>query len=624
MSRTNTWHILVLIALALAGVVATDDLNGGNWPIPPYWTTNPTNQQNVALLQNQTSSIPFGHGGHTQALGWPNTFGYNPFRQPNPFGFAMPPTPMLYGGTGGTNMMGAQHIVPVDTAPITGGVESMSLNPTANGLPPPVLEPGVLTPTQTKPGPSSCRDTTPWGFADVTHFPQYINDDHQSPHQQYNVSLEWDRDRSRNETTDDEDDELSRGDRKGKKRASARDMERMQALDDFRAECALIPQHVLDLQRLNALHDQMSLMVELQCRCSELEKMLSKRQLSPGEARGHSPKRFRDGRGYPDGTDCLRIEIMAEGASMPIADGTIEDGWYSFCQRRIAMTNGWIPTMTVLRSTTDTPDGGSSEDKDEEASIARTSVQQARLPRFVYNQHTNTMYMDREAVDAARAMSDGTDIPVPVDNKLQPNPQGFPMNIREVQDCIHVVLGRRHQWQPTLHLLCEFLRTGSLAGGAGVVVPTNGTLDDWCQYAAHHLRAGSLNPTSGLIMDTSNRVSFASIWGMVMLHFLHPANAKNYYVRYFTGIMFRPRYYVDFIQDWNRECTNELPISIAVGSPVLRRMIFNGAGENLSELDVIQHLASCMITQEMLDNTYSWALVWIDQHTNSHFHDHYN
>ncbi len=25
----------------------------------------------------------------------------------------------------------------------------------------------------------------------------------------------------------------------------------------------------------------------------------------------------------------------------------------------------------------------------------------------------------------------------------------------------------------------------------------------------------------------------------------------------------------------------------------------------------------------MLDNAYSWALVWIDQHTNSHFRDHY-
>lgn len=66
----------------------------------------------------------------------------------------------------------------------------------------------------------------------------------------------------------------------------------------------------------------------------------------------------------------------------------------------------------------------------------------------------------------------------------------------------------------------------------------------------------------------------------------------------------------------------ELPISVAAGSPILRRMVFNGAGENLSELDVIRHLAACTIMQEMLDSTYIWALIWVDQHSSIHFHNH--
>ncbi len=52
-------------------------------------------------------------------------------------------------------------------------------------------------------------------------------------------------------------------------------------------------------------------------------------------------------------------------------------------------------------------------------------------------------------------------------------------------------------------------------------------------------------------------------------------------------------------------------------------MIFNATPENLSELDLIQHLAACTITQEMLDNTYPWAQAWIDQHLTIHFRAHY-
>ncbi len=168
-----------------------------------------------------------------------------------------------------------------------------------------------------------------------------------------NSSMGWDRDRSRNETMDDDGDEPARYTSKGKKRASARDMERLQEVEEHRrhdcdleyayrrAEREPIPQHVIDLQRrefeqnqslqsdqtANALRDQMSLTVELQRRCTELEKLLSKRQLSQGESRGHSPKRLQDGRGYQG--DRRRIDADLD-------DFLEEDDDYPFARRNWA------------------------------------------------------------------------------------------------------------------------------------------------------------------------------------------------------------------------------------------------------------------------------------------------
>lgn len=78
---------------------------------------------------------------------------------------------------------------------------------------------------------------------------------------------------------------------------------------------------------------------------------------------------------------------------------------------------------------------------------------------------------------------------------------------------------------------------------------------------------------------------------------------------------------MDFIQSWNTDHTEELPIIVAAGSLMLCRMVFHGNGENLSELDIVCHLVSCAITQSMLDSAYPWALIWIDQHSSIHFHD---
>ncbi|SJK99798.1 uncharacterized protein ARMOST_03109 [Armillaria ostoyae] len=285
-------------------------------------------------------------------------------------------------------------------------------------------------------------------------------------------------------------------------------------------------------------------------------------------------------------------------------------------------------------------------------------------PGFTYDSRTNIIYTDREAVDAASAMADGVVYATPRSIERRPNPRGFPMNRREVQESVTFVHMRQNGWQATLRLLCEFHRIseavilryrdlsmheiiehferdnrlrnlrrgmprpyfielnprckvtgeGSVGGGAGVLCPVNSTLDDWCQYVAHHFRPGGLNPACGIIMDTSYRVSYASVWGMALLRLLHPDDAKNYYGRYLAGIAFRPQFYSDYIRRWNRDRPQELPITIAAGSPTLRRMTFNEARENLSELDVVRHLASCGITQGMIDNAYPWALVWIDQH----------
>ncbi len=164
---------------------------------------------------------------------------------------------------------------------------------------------------------------------------------------------------------------------------------------------------------------------------------------------------------------------------------------------------------------------------------------------------------------------------------------------------------------------------GSLIGGAGLPPPVDATLDDWCQYVAHHFRPGGVNSPNSITMDLSYRVSYASVWGMLLLRFLHPTDVRNYYGRYLAGIAFRPLYYTDYIEQWNRERMEEPPIVRATGPPVFRQMLLHGAPENLSELDVIRHLAACGITQGMIDSTYPWAVVWVDQHTSVHFRDHF-
>lgn len=201
-------------------------------------------------------------------------------------------------------------------------------------------------------------------------------------------------------------------------------------------------------------------------------------------------------------------------------------------------------------------------------------------PRFTHDPRTNIMHTDCEAVEASRLLAEGLVVPLPMGVADCPNPRGFPMNVREVQESATYVHMRRPGWQATLCLLWEFHRistslvmryrdlsmhemvevfekddhltilaqgllrpyfipidpqylrprSGTAANGVGLSTPVNGTMDDWCQYTAHHFRPNGLNPTSGVMMDASYRVSYASVWGMLLMWFLHPqTSAKKYY-----------------------------------------------------------------------------------------------
>ncbi|PBK90130.1 hypothetical protein ARMGADRAFT_1083019 [Armillaria gallica] len=207
-------------------------------------------------------------------------------------------------------------------------------------------------------------------------------------------------------------------------------------------------------------------------------------------------------------------------------------------------------------------------------------------PRFIHDPHTNILYTDCEAVNAAQLIAEGMDVPPPPNVRNRLNPRGFPMNVKEVHDSVTFIHMCKMGWQAVLCLLWEFHRISSsvimryqdlsmhkimevfewdnclsslahglvcpyfilldarfqsdgVANGTGLSMPVNGTLDDWCQYTAHHFHPSGLNPTSSITMDTSYQVSYVNVWGMLQLQFLHPTSAKKFYARYFVGIVFR-------------------------------------------------------------------------------------
>lgn len=75
---------------------------------------------------------------------------------------------------------------------------------------------------------------------------------------------------------------------------------------------------------------------------------------------------------------------------------------------------------------------------------------------FTYDPCTNTMYTDREAVKAAQVLTEGLEYSPTDTTTTRPNPRGFPMNVREVQETVMYIHMCQPGWQSTLRLISEF------------------------------------------------------------------------------------------------------------------------------------------------------------------------
>ncbi len=79
--------------------------------------------------------------------------------------------------------------------------------------------------------------------------------------------------------------------------------------------------------------------------------------------------------------------------------------------------------------------------------------------RFMYDPCMNTMYTmytDREVVKAAQALMEGLEYSPTDTMTTWPNPRGFPMNIREVQEMVAYIHMHQPGWQSMLRLISEF------------------------------------------------------------------------------------------------------------------------------------------------------------------------
>ncbi|PBK82269.1 hypothetical protein ARMGADRAFT_1038729 [Armillaria gallica] len=670
---------LLLLAAAFTGAHSMgDDSNSNNqWPSMPFWFSSSGNMPPAGPNENNATN-PFAFRAYLPPQApngqpWLNPYVYQLFGQQPPFGFGPAPAQMFYGG-----MQGQPQPIP-GTAVLPPLSENNHMS---------VDTPTHLTATVSLSGqgchinavPSSSRAAHPeTGMSATTGTavsPMIGKGNPRCRARNWSISMHWRR-------TNVAERQI------GKRMPHVVDMQ-MREFEEHRPD-----------PMVNMLCNQISMNVELMRRCEELEKMLSKRQLSPDRRQNQSSKCHWDSCPSQLEHRCQLEEYdnyLVEDEDYPTPCRQWRDvqwrdrghggsfssqGWEQYAPgrtRESRLTKPPVDVITLIpcceqhlpeedkhdamldsydqlypqlplakRSFPDIMDSvgsGSEDDGTPMDVVAQANLfvawcnrrlcnlgrlplwlhtyQPEGLPRapdkqdnsfwgmygpgFMYDLQTNIMYTEHEAIDAARALTDGIKVHIPLNITHCPNPWGFPMNIQEVQKTVNYI-----------HL--QQTSNGSVANGAGLTAPVNGSLDDWCQYTALHFCPGGQNPTRGIIMDMLFHVSFASVWGMLMLHFLHPTNAKNYYARYLAGIIFCPQYYMEFIWHWNCDRTDELPVSIATGSPIFQRMVFHGAGENLSELDVVHHLASCVIMQEMLDSTYPWALAWINQHSNVHFQE---
>ncbi len=151
--------------------------------------------------------------------------------------------------------------------------------------------------------------------------------------------------------------------------------------------------------------------------------------------------------------------------------------------------------------------------------------------------------------------------------------------------------------------------------GAGLICPVNGAINQWCHYIAYHMHPDGRSTPSGIGMDTSYQVSIPHTWGYLLSMFLSPENdhhgAKSSYARLFAGIVARPHWYSLWIDKINN-LLNKPNVNIAPSSNMLERMDWDAHGRDMTEDDVICHLAYNGITQDMIDSAYPYGVTYID------------
>lgn len=151
--------------------------------------------------------------------------------------------------------------------------------------------------------------------------------------------------------------------------------------------------------------------------------------------------------------------------------------------------------------------------------------------------------------------------------------------------------------------------------GAGLVRPINGTLEDWCQYAAHHFRPGGRSTPIGIGMDMVSRVSYPHMWGYLLSLILGPVTECNgvwaRFFQYFAGIVARPQWYTSRWEEISLDPTVP-PIEVSPLGDSFSRMEWDAHAANVGEDDVIRHLANNGVSQTMIDAAYPYGVTFID------------
>ncbi|PBK96173.1 hypothetical protein ARMGADRAFT_1077683 [Armillaria gallica] len=260
-------NFLSLSAAFLGYFALSDDLNtGGNWPGQPYWFPNtPGTPPAPASLNNSTPAFTFGahqppqtQNGHTN---WPQPYAYQPFSQPPLFGFTQVPQLMYYSSF---PPQSGPELVQVD-APDT----DSEMLPARSMRQPSSAITGF---------PSPCHDVRRRMMEDIDEEPVSSHHDQKGKGKASHQQLDWDRKVDNYHHRSDE------------YRENEREVERARR----RAEQTPIPQHILDMQArdfadASNMHNDHT---------TNLEKMLTKRQLSPGGYLGHHSKCQRESHGH--------------------------------------------------------------------------------------------------------------------------------------------------------------------------------------------------------------------------------------------------------------------------------------------------------------------------------------